>query len=353
MLLSNKYTEAIQNVNKKLDHISESLKSISGRKENVQSTLQNSGVAFHSSTLNYLPGTTQHSSGIDLDACTGFRGSSSFEVHARQLKKRLQKTDDVQDLHNDQHNKHSDANYLPFIAFPSCTSSRRFAEIKASSQEIGPSQTEAIDERNQPPSDLVLKILLLIQIEKQRFFVDIPIIDEGEFAEHCKQVYCASEPCSVSAYAIVTVGMYYLIHDLDIRHYGAMELTTSFVDNYLHGLRGKAYSACQDIRVCAELTFENCQTLSLLAMFSLKDGRIEIAWGLLTSAARMCLDLGLNCSQQADHEDQRKSKRLVGWLYAVNQSLALTLGRSPTIRRCDIDMDCLDPVARGDGMSSP
>jgi hypothetical protein len=132
-----------------------------------------------------------------------------------------------------------------------------------------------------------------------------------------------------------------------------MELTTSFVDSYLHRLRGKAYSACQDIRVCTELTFENCQTLALLAMFSLKDGRIETAWGLLSSAARMCLDLGMEYSQRAAHDDQTKSKRLLWWLYAINQSLALTLGRSPTIRRCDIDMDFLDLGTRADGTSTP
>ena len=353
VLLSNKYTEAIQDVNEKLDHISESLKSISGRHDNVQPFLQNGTIASHSSTLSDLPGTTHHSSGVDLDACSGFRGSSSFEAHAKQLKERLRKTDDVQDLWNDQHNKQSDTNNSTCSAFQACTTSRRFAEIKTSSQEVGRSQTEVIDERNLLPRDLVLKILRLIQIEKQRFFVDIPIIDEGEFAEHCKQFYCASEPCSISALAIATVGMYYLIHDLDIRHYGAMELTTSLVDDYLHGLRGKAYSACQDLRVCTELSFDNCKTLSLLAMFSLKDGRIETAWGLLSSAARMCLDLGTNCSQQADHKDQTNSNRLLRWLYAVNQSLALTLGRSPTIRRCDLDLDCLDLVARGDGMSSP
>jgi hypothetical protein len=247
----------------------------------------------------------------------------------------------------------SEAGATATNVIPSLSSTRRFADINISTQGLEQCKTEPCNEQSLPPTNLILKILRLTQVTKQRFFVDIPIIDEDEFANYCNEAYLATAPSSIPAQVIAIVGMYYLIHDLDTNHYGDMELTVALVDSYLHTLRGTVQAAYEELRLCMEMSFEHCQALSLLGMFSLKEGRIEAAWRLLSSAARMCLDLGMNCSQPADHKDQTKSKRLLWWVYAINQSPALTLGRTPAIRQRDIDLDCPELVASRDGVSSP
>ena len=350
VLLSNKYTEAVQDIDKKLADISQSLKSIASRQDNVQPCLQRTGGTSQLSTSNTILRTAPHDIDLELG---GFRGESSFEAHVRRMKDHLRKTCDIGDLINEQHGVQNEADVLATYAITSSSSTDHFADINMSTEDVGRSKTRPFDRQNLQSTDLTLKILNLTQIEKQRFFVDIPVIDEDEFATFCKEAYFATGPCSLAAQAIVTVGMYYLVHDLDMKHYGDMELTVALVDSHLHHLRGNAFRVCQELRLCMESSFESCQALSLLGMFYLKDGRIETAWRLLSSAARMCLDLGMNCKQQADHKSQTKCERLLWWVYAINQPLALTLGRTPTIRRGDINSDCPELVWNHDVVSFP
>lgn len=71
----------------------------------------------------------------------------------------------------------------------------------------------------------------------------------------------------------------------------------------------------------------------------MKSGHVESAWRLLSSAARICLDIGMHQGRQSDTTNEQKRNVFVWWLYALSQSLALTLGRPPVIRRSDIGVD--------------
>ena len=69
-------------------------------------------------------------------------------------------------------------------------------------------------------------------------------------------------------------------------------------------------------------------------------GYIETAWRLTTSAVRISMDLGVHRvnppSQQLDAEEM-KHHSLFWWLYAIHQSLGLTLGRSSLVRMMDAE----------------
>ena len=80
----------------------------------------------------------------------------------------------------------------------------------------------------------------------------------------------------------------------------------------------------------------------LQVCFCMKSGHIESAWRLFSSAARICLDIGMHQGRQSNASNERKRNVFVWWLYAFSQSLALTLGRPPVIRRSDIGVGSPD-----------
>jgi hypothetical protein len=182
----------------------------------------------------------------------------------------------------------------------------------------------------------VLSILRLTHVEQQRFFVDTPIINEDELDAAGRNVYFATKAFSTSTWATVNVGLFFLLHDLDPTHYQELGLSLPTVDNYLYMLSANLHAITQNLQLCMESSFESAQALSLLGVFFLKTGCIETGWRLISSATRICLDMGMHLTAESNAEMNTQCNALVWWLYAMNQALALTLGRPALLRRVDI-----------------
>ena len=73
----------------------------------------------------------------------------------------------------------------------------------------------------------------------------------------------------------------------------------------------------------------------------MKSGQINRAWTLVSTAARMSLDLGLHTlpSSPTPDRDSSRKRKLFWHLYTMDTGLALTLGRPQSIHLYDVSTD--------------
>ncbi|RYP45117.1 hypothetical protein DL768_008509 [Monosporascus sp. mg162] len=204
-----------------------------------------------------------------------------------------------------------------------------------------------------PPIDVVLKLLRLAKADKQRFFVDVPLFQEDEFADMCRGVYFATEPISIWTWICVNVGLYFLFLGVSEVNCKRMGMSIEAMRSHSRVLMTNAETALQSLRLCSEPSAESCRALALLVSlqvtrmrrtilteqgtFYVKQGHSTVAWRLVSGAARACLDLGLH--RLADHVDGQDlfQKRSVFWyIYAWDKGLAMTCGRTPVIHHYDV-----------------
>lgn len=235
VLLSDKYTNAIVDVNRKLDSISHTLSDLTGRQYGASHAARRTENAGFSPALSSRPKLGQERLLNIPHEAESFRGPSSFEAHARQLKRTLRTGSGVQQPSVEKMNGLQSPGDL--------TPQKRFSLDATWNSHT----TMVFHMRSFPPFSSSSNILQLSLVEMQRFFIDAPVIDEEDFIKHCKDVYFGAKPRSISAGAIAGVGLYYLIHDMDPKHYYAIGLTTSAVQEYLQSLSQAAIPICRDL----------------------------------------------------------------------------------------------------------
>lgn len=75
----------------------------------------------------------------------------------------------------------------------------------------------------------------------------------------------------------------------------------------------------------------------------MKSGQISKAWSLLSTAARMCVDLGFHRPTPGTADlDQFQSRKAFWYIFIMEKGVALTLGRPPSLRIGDVTVDTLD-----------
>jgi hypothetical protein len=318
VLISNKYTEAVVDVNRKLDQIAASINDLNNQQQRILPAEQ------HISSVVPKPEPDLLAS---ENAVAIFRGESSFEAHAKRLRTALEKTHGV-DLSRQDGGLSNGVDQLPsFGTFLSGFDATLNGNYISSKQSL-------------PPTSVTLNLLRLITVEQQRFFIDVPVIDESDFTAACQQIYFSPQAPSIAAWASTNVGLYYLIHDLQPDNYIEVGLTTTAAASYLAQLSENIFRAMHCLNLCSLPTFESCQAIALMGAFAVKSGRIETAWRLITFAIRMCMDLGMHrinpLTERLDAEGTKRNY-LFWWLYFFQQPLALTLGRPSVVRMKDVE----------------
>lgn len=188
-----------------------------------------------------------------------------------------------------------------------------------------------------PPIDLVLKLLRMSKISKQRFFVDVPTFKEDEFIDLCRGVYFATEPVSIWKWICVNVGLYYIFlgaKEADCEHIGT---TVEVLRFHTRKMKANAETAMQSLRLCSEPSTESCRALVLLGTFYVKEGHSTIAWRLVSAAARACLDLGFHRLPNSPENEEVLRQSTIFWhTYLWDKGLAMTCGRTPVIHHYDV-----------------
>ena len=199
-----------------------------------------------------------------------FRGESSFEAHAKRLRDGLERASGI---------------CIP-LDYGRNRSNGLDCSPNSDEMSNGPRDGNISVEQFLPPAAITLSLLRLIRVEQQRFFIDVPVIDESDFTTACQQVYFSPKSPSTDAWMSTNVGLYYLIHDLQPEHYSNAGLTTSTVQFHLTRLMVNTFTAIQKLNLCVAPTFKYCQALALLGAFSIKSGtQIDKENGCLDGAA--------------------------------------------------------------------
>lgn len=141
-----------------------------------------------------------------------------------------------------------------------------------------------IEDRPMPPLRPRSKILCSLQREKQRFFHELPIIDEQEFVDLCRAVYFTTEPHPLSTWITVNLGLYYLFRGLQSRHYMEIEVGSEVVDEYLQMSSSNADAAAGSLNLCLEPSVWTCSALIMLVR--VRSAPSEIFTHTLDAAAR-------------------------------------------------------------------
>ena len=244
----------MENVDRSLREVSQALRKLLQNSEHPQESPKGSPAAFIGGHLSNISGLSE-----------GYRGDSSFKAHVQQATHALRDA----------------AANLEFSrtgpTFSTTINATQMIQEVADSEETTPSvgdthsyqfqvQYPELEGRGRslPPLEPVLKLLRLTQTEKQRFFVDVPVIDEHQFGELCQKVYFAINDYSLSTWAIVNTGLFFLFIDLKQRNYAQIGVTSSDIQTNSQLLSANIEAVIQSLRLCQEPCMETCQALDLL-----------------------------------------------------------------------------------------
>lgn len=242
----------MESVDRSLQEVSQSLQKLLQNSEQSKESPKSSPGPVISSNVSNKVGMSE-----------GYRGDSSFKAHVQKV------TDALRGAATNLEFSMTDPD------FDGTISATRIVQEAANIEETPPSVTDSttnslhvqfpeLEGRSLPPIEPVLKLLRLAQVEKQRFFIDSVFIGEIEFGELCQRVYFAINDYSLSAWATVNVGLYYLFFSLESRHFSQIGVTSSDIERNLGLLSGNLEAALQSWRLCQEPSTESCQALALL-----------------------------------------------------------------------------------------
>ncbi|KAJ2981514.1 hypothetical protein NUW58_g6669 [Xylaria curta] len=327
VLLSTKYEDAVQDVSSQLADVKEMLQVLVS-KDKMSSASRSQEASLNAAV--YTPQSMIDEQVPILDSVQeGYHGDTSFTSHAHQIKTTLEATLLPSELE------------FPHSADVESTSNRGNNEGTATTMDhLIPSNDVTLGDMPLPPNDIVLKLLRLIKVEEQRFFVDLPIFDQDEFIAMCRDIYFATEPISIWTWVCVNVGLYHLFRGLSEANCKRLGTTLDVMRGHARIPRSNAEAALQSLRMCSEPSTESCRALAALANFYVKQGHSTIAWRLISGAARAALDLGLHrlpTNMGTNHVP--KEVGLFWHIYTWEKGLAMTCGKSPTIRHSDVTSD--------------
>lgn len=249
MLISTRYDEAMESVDSSLQEVLQALQKLLQKDEEPKELLKGSPVAVNGGHLSKVS-----------EISEGYRGDSSFKADVQRV------TDTLRDAATNLEFNMTDANFSEDI------SATHSIQKAAESEETPPSLASTpssqahtqLESRSLPPLEPVLKLLRLTQTERQRFFLDALVVDEHEFGNLCQKVYFAINDYSLSAWAIVNTGLYYLFTDLKEQNYSQIGVTASDIQVYSQLLSANLEAAIESLKLCQAPSMESCQALSLL-----------------------------------------------------------------------------------------
>ncbi|KAK1706409.1 uncharacterized protein BDZ83DRAFT_192221 [Colletotrichum acutatum] len=325
VLISPRYDEAIESVDRSLKEVSQA----------VQQLLEINQQKSHSSPLVSPPSFIGNHSPNFPGLSEGYRGDSSFKAHVHRV------TDALKDVAADLESTLGDDSAL--------SATMQMIDQATGSEERSPTQTGSsllsvqaqlpeLGSRSLPSTDRVLKLVRLCQAEKQRFFIDVPVIDEREFGEFCQKVCFAITDFSTVDWIIVNAGLFFLLQGLKPHHYAIVNITELELEACSQLLKVNLETAIQNLKLCSEPSLQACQALAVLYTFCNKVGQSTLAWQLISAASRMCIDLGWH--RLPSSEPDFFKRRQVFWhVYVHDKAMAFTMGRTPSIHPYDVSTE--------------
>ncbi|KAK1476663.1 hypothetical protein CTAM01_15391 [Colletotrichum tamarilloi] len=252
VLISPRYDEAIESVDRSLKEVSQAVQQL------LEINQQKSNSSPLISPTSFIGNHSPDISGLS----EGYRGESSFKAHVHRV------TDALKDAAADLESTLGDDSAL--------SATVQMIDQATGSEESSPThignspltvqaQHPELEGRSLPSTERVLKLIRLCQTEKQRFFIDVPVIDEQEFGEYCQKVCFAITDFSTVDWIIFNAGLFFLLQGLKRHHYALIDINESDIEAYSQLLKANLEAAIQSLRLCSDPSIQACQALAVLA----------------------------------------------------------------------------------------
>lgn len=256
ILISARYDETLESVDSRLQQLQETVNSLQKDvRQSSESSQTGRGLEFESSSIplnGWVP---------RLSAASGwYKGNSSFDAQVGRMAGTLGALTAHSSLGDSVHGIPS--SHMPGHLVGSGAESAA-GHLQTNTAPLI-EQHPDLARHALPPSDPVLRLLRLAQMERQRFFVDLFVLDEPEFVDLCREVFFAINPYTLYTWAVVNIGLFYLFLDLKPDRYAEIGVDSSDVDTITELLAANAWGAVDSFRVCSEPSIEACQALALL-----------------------------------------------------------------------------------------
>ncbi|KAL8871209.1 MAG: hypothetical protein Q9174_002911 [Haloplaca sp. 1 TL-2023] len=193
-----------------------------------------------------------------------------------------------------------------------------------------------------PPSNLVLKLLKRAKVEPRKIFDEAPGLDLPTIISCCQKVFFAMEPYSIATFVIVNTSLLFLLRTLTDQAKLDIQVSQADVIHYLDILPKNVDVALRKLPLVAPHSTENITALHLACSLAVESSIEASPWDLISTAARMALSAGYHRLQRRPGDNEGRLKRITFWsIYAMDRSMALSLGRAPNIQDFDIQTDRL------------
>ncbi|KAI4224866.1 MAG: hypothetical protein L6R36_004347 [Xanthoria steineri] len=205
-----------------------------------------------------------------------------------------------------------------------------------------------------PPSDVVLKLLKRAKVERQRIFDEVPALELTTIIKHCQKVFFATEPYSIATFIIVNVSLVLLLRGLSEVARKESQIGHPELAQYLAILPKNVDHAVRKLPLVSPHSIENITALHLACSLAIESSIQASPWDLISTAARMALSAGWHRLGRKPGDNEQRLKRITFWsIYAMDRSMALSLGRAPNIQDYDIQTDRLACPADIDSPMGP
>ncbi|EZF22411.1 hypothetical protein H112_04833 [Trichophyton rubrum D6] len=188
-----------------------------------------------------------------------------------------------------------------------------------------------------PPSSAVLTLLRLANDSPPLFFLTLPVMNISRFTQMCKDLYFCTEEYSSGRFASVNAILGHLFKEISFR-FKDDPSTAKFLE-YSELCMSNFTVVISSFDMFPEPTLDNLMALTYAILHATESAKISLCWNFVASAARMAQSLGYHRSvaSKDDKPDDVRLKALLFWfIYSMDRSLSLCLGRAALLPDYDI-----------------
>ncbi|CAI6036360.1 unnamed protein product [Clonostachys chloroleuca] len=170
------------------------------------------------------------------------------------------------------------------------------------------------------------------------------------FTEYCRAVYFATEPFTLSSFAIVNGGLYYMLTEK--AYFDKSQDVREEYTEYRNLCAGNLRSAINSLGLLISTCDESIEALLVGASYAIEVSRPSLAWRMSSTAAQICQELGYHSlyPKPTERDGHKINYELLGALYILDKGLALRLGRASALPDQDIVGTSSDTVVDMDDL---
>ncbi|KAK0725799.1 hypothetical protein B0H67DRAFT_598868 [Lasiosphaeris hirsuta] len=193
-----------------------------------------------------------------------------------------------------------------------------------------------------PPLQLVVSLLreLKGKIRSPCFTLMCGVVMSDKYNERCRRVYFATEDFSLTSFAIVNSGLYFLFQEKAWSAEGARKVELL---GYQDMCRDNLETALANLPMLMPERRESVDVLLMGATYAVEISKFTLAWRLNSAAAIMCQTLGYHRipppskTPTVEEQHANNAKQTAFWFtYLIDKALSLRFGRASAIQDYDI-----------------